>query len=104
MKTTSIDWDIDISEAQNTLLEMSVEKAVEVLGVSTRQYANMTTEERLDYVYDLQHHSPASLQEFINLPDEVEIPNGNWDDDSITEYLADQYGYCINGYTLDTNE
>ena len=104
MRTVSIDWSIDISEAQNTLLEMPITKAAAALGLGVHQYANMTTEERLDYAYDLWHHSPSALQEFSNLPDEVEIPDDSWDDGTITEYLTDEYGYFINGYVLDTDK
>ncbi len=42
--------------------------------------------------------------DFVNLPDEVKIPDDSWDDDTITEHLTEEYGYFINGYVLDTDK
>ena len=103
MKAYNIDWDIDIEEALEQLDEMDYKKAASVIGVSADQYANMTTGERHDYAYDLWHHCPGLLDEFVGLPSEVKIPKELQDDADITDWLSDEYGFCINGYQLDTD-
>ena len=103
MKAYNIDWDIDIEEALEQLDEMDYKKAAFVIGVSADLYANMTTEERNDYAYDLWRHCPGLLEEFVGLPSEVKIPKELQDDADITDWLSDEYGFCINGYQLDTD-
>ena len=82
-------------------------------------YANMSTEERHDYAYDVFRHSPAALEDFVGLSNEVEIPNeiisrydgvdvfadgeGSNDDfaEYISEWLSDEFGYCHEGFSLE---
>lgn len=144
MKAYNIDWDVDIEEALEQLDEMDYKKAASVIGVSADQYANMTTEERHDFAYDLFHHCPSELDDFMGLPSEVKIPENiikeieEWhpyygrcetckyysncnacsncnegseydfdlkhiNDQYITDWLSDEYGFCIKGYKLDTD-
>ena len=104
MKAYNIDWDISINEAIEMLDEMDYKNAAFVLGISSDTYANMTTEERHDYAYDLFHHCPGELEDFMDLPSEVELPEELIDEEDITNWLSDEYGFCINGYRLDTDK
>ena len=106
----NIDWDVDIEEIYDLLDDSTTAKAAELLEISPERYAAMTTEERHDYAYDKVHHNRLDAAEMIGLPDEVEIPEdvleyyeiSSIDDDmsDITDWLSDEYGYCINGYEV----
>lgn len=107
MKAVNIDWVIDVDEALERLDEMTYQTAAEKLSISADTYANMSTSERHDYACDVWHHDPAELEEFMELPDEVEIPSeidsdvcGDAYEQVVTDWLADTYGYYINGYDL----
>ncbi len=109
MKITNIQWDIDISDAIDALLEKRAEAAAEILGIPKEQYANMTTSERVDYANDLFRHSPATMEEIYDLPNEVELPEelakeAGTDDyeDDITEWLSEEYGTCVRGWNFDS--
>ena len=101
MKAVNIQWDIDINEAITALDEMPAEKAAKAIELSYDRYANMTTEERHDYAYDFFHHRPAALEEFMNLPNEVEIPTEITEEEDIANWLSDTYGFCHAGFELD---
>lgn len=101
-----IDWDINMEEIYEVFDAMPYKKAAEALGLSSERYANMHTDERHDYIFDCFHHNRTNAAEFVGLPDEVEIPDEfgitNTDDDMqyVTDWLSDEYGYCINGYKV----
>lgn len=102
MKATNIEWDVSDEELLTVLDAMTAETAAEKLGIPKDTYANMTTEERHDWALDAFHHNSTSRSEFVGLPDDVELPEGaeEWEDDEITDYLSDEYGYFINGYDI----
>lgn len=39
----------------------------------------------------------------VSLPTEVEVPD-NLDDDAIADYLSDEYGFLMEGFTLPTDD
>lgn len=39
--------------------------------------------------------------EKIDLPDEIEIPDGMEDEDEISDYISEQTGFCHYGYVLE---
>lgn len=107
LKATHIDWDVDIDEAIEKLDEMTAENAAKALDISKDTYANMTTEERHDFAYDMWHHSPATLDEFVGVPEEVVIPdplNPEWDEETISDYISEETGWCHNGFTIECNQ
>lgn len=105
-----INWDVDMDEIYELLDDSTTAKAAEMLEISPERYAAMTTEERHDYAYDKIRHNRLDAAEMVGLPDEVEIPEDildyyeitSVDDDMsyITDWLSDEYGYCINGYEV----
>lgn len=103
MKALNINWEIDFDEIYEKLDEMTAEKAAKALEISEEKYANMSTEERHDYAYDYFRHRIRAMEEFVGLPEEVEIPEGITDEEDITNYLSDEFGYLIRGYKLDTD-
>ena len=105
MKATNIQWDIDIDEALDRLDAMEVDDAAEELGIPAERYASMSTEERHDIACDKWHHAPGSLDDFMGLPDEVEVPMdllcSEDPDEYIANWLSDEYGFCHNGFELE---
>ena len=95
-----IQWDIDMDEVYELLDDMTAEKAAKALEISVERYSNMTTEERHDYAFDVFHHCPALLDEFVGLPDEIDIPEALNDDEDIADWLSDKYGYCHRGFQI----
>lgn len=106
MTVSNIKWDVDIDDALEKLSEMSYEDAAAVLGFSARDYANMSTQEREGFAYDLWNGSPSSMWEFMELPAEVEVPDEvlndyeEMGDEAITDWLSDEYGFCVENYDL----
>ena len=104
MKASNIEWDIDMDEVYEKFDEVTYEKAAKELGIPAERYANMHTNERHDLIYDTYHHSPGQLYDFLGLPDEVEIPAEiGTDEEDIANWLSDEYGYCHEGFSLDTD-
>ncbi len=111
-----IDWDVSIEDVYDKIGNMSIEKAAEWMEIPVDRLANMNTEERMDYTYDIVHHCPAKAEELFDLPDKVIIPDeiskelgvfdGNDgfedlnDEQTITDWLSEEYGFCINGYKI----
>lgn len=102
LKATEIQWDFDMDQVYERLDEMKPKEAAESLSVPFDRYDRMTTEERHDYAYDVFRHCPAALDEFMGLPSEVEIPEELTDDGDIADWLSDEYGFCHEGFQLET--
>lgn len=100
MVAINIQWDVDYDEVYEVLDEMTCEKASEKLGISKERYANMATGERHDYAYNVFRHSPAMLDDFFDLPDEIEIPEEIVDEEDVSDWLSDEYGFCHRGFEL----
>lgn len=63
-------------------------------------YANMSTDERHDYAYDCFHHNACDKAEFMGIPEEIQVPTGFIDDEEISEWLSNEYGYCHEEFNL----
>lgn len=48
--------------------------------------------------WDIEDEEDIELED---LPTEVEIPKGVTDEDEISDWLSDEYGYCHYGFELD---
>lgn len=101
----NINWDIDIEEAVDAAMELSEEEFKNNFGI------NIDDENAEDIVKDKFHHCPGLMDDIIGVPSSVEIPDEimkaaqDEDDDSIiTDWLSDEYGWCINGYGLSTDK
>ena len=99
-KVTDIDWSYDYEDFWHTLSEKTLRKQTEILGVPYNLYASMNYEEREEWAYDVYRRKPSVADEVLGLPTEVDLPDGYWSEETITEYLADTYGAFINGFTL----
>ena len=99
-KVTNIDWSYDYEDFWKALREKTTQKQAEILGIACELYAEMNYEEREAWAYDTYRRKPSVAEEVLNLPTEVDLPDGYWSEETITEYLADTYGTFINGFTL----
>ena len=55
--------------------------------------------------WDVTDGAEDMSQEEINevlesLPTEVDIPTGMWDEDEISDWLSDEFGFCHYGFEL----
>ena len=104
--------DIDTEGTVDYILNMTTDKASDLLGISRRIYANMHDNEKIGYIYDALTHNEALKAEILNLPDKVEIPTdvlkefieNDYDLDIITDYLSDKYEWLVNEYSLKLND
>ena len=101
MKAKNIHWDIDMECVCDILDEMSAKEAAKALELPYDTYANMTDEEKNDWVYDFFSNRPDALMEFVDLPSEVELPKNLTDEDDISDWLSDEYGFCHDGFELE---
>lgn len=102
MVAANICWIVDLDEAYEKLDSMPVNQASEVLEISVQTYADMTTPERHDYAYDSWHYHRTLLDEFMGLPNEVEIPEVLEADEDISDWLSNEYGFCHEGFDIVT--
>ena len=100
MKAINIEWDIDIEDGLCVLDEMTYKNAAEALGISADTYANMTTDERDEYATEVFEKSPSTLIEIVGLPDTVEIPKDLKNNEDISDWLSDEFGFCHKGFVL----
>ena len=100
MKAINIEWDIDIEDGLCVLDEMTYKDAAEALGISADTYANMTTDEKDEYATEVFEKSPSTLIEIVDLPDTVEIPKHLKNNESISDWLSDEFGFCHKGFVL----
>ena len=101
-----VKWDIDVSDVNEYLDEISEVKAARLLELPVRIYHNMTEEGRHDYAYDCIHHNKLRAAEILGVPEDVAIPEGIYDPEDISDWLSDEYGYCHEGFSIgcDTKE
>lgn len=100
MKAINVWWDIDMDEVYERLDESVPATVAEILDVPADRYARMTTEERHDFAYDVFRHCPALLDEFMGLPEEIEIPEELTDEADISEWLTYEFGFYHQGFEL----
>lgn len=103
-KAFNIQWDIDIEEALDLLGDMTSSEAAKVLGISVSKYDSMTESELEDYASSYFHHCPGALDDLFDLPQVVNVPDYLTDDDEISDWLSDTYGFCHSGFSLDTDK
>lgn len=98
MKIRNIKWDIDIDDVLETIDEMTVEEAAEVLGLPEDTYANMNTAERNDCIYGVFKRSPKAKADLLGLPSEVNIPD---DTEEIADFLSDKFEFCVISFEIE---
>lgn len=107
MYAYEIGWDIDIDEALEKFKEAGSQEQAQVVNLPVEMVQSADECLILDLARDKFHHSPGLLQDFMGLPEKVEIPEDVFDedeDDAIADWLSDEYGCCLNGFLLSTDK
>ena len=102
MKAKNIRWDIDMEGVLESLDDLSLEEAAKLLKVPYEKYAKMSFDERDDFAEDYFRHNPGALLELVDLPVEVELPEDLTDEEDISDWLSDEYGFCHDGFELES--
>lgn len=100
--SVSVVWDIDTEDILEHISDMTYEKAAETIGCNKDTYANMTDNERYDYIDE--YVSDAQRAEILELPDKIDVSLRDIKDhadDDFAEYLADEYAFCVKSYTFE---
>ena len=98
MRVTNIDWDIDLNEAVENITREGIVTESEFFQLTKKQCLSMSMDEIEDYVRDFFHHRPGALYDYLDLPEETTVPDELITDEDITDWLSDEYGYCLNGW------
>lgn len=105
-KATNINWeesDDEIDELIDEIIDgkYTDEEMMDMFGITAQD------EDAADTIRDVFHHNPGLLDEILELPDTVILPKEIWEcaiEDghcqAITDFLAEEYGTCMNGYDL----
>lgn len=99
----NIEWDIDIDEVLDSLSLINEQERAKALDIPLDKYLAMSEEERRDYATSHFHHCPGALYDYLGLPAEVTIPEKITENEDITDWLSDKFGYCLYGYVLSTD-
>ena len=103
MKVFNIMWDVDPVETLEDLKGLPRdEETANMLGVSISTVKLLSESQFYDYVLNLWRKDPTSLEQFLGLPNEVEVPEEVGDDEEdISDWLSDTFGYCHYGFEID---
>ena len=104
LKAYDIWWDFDKDQIFERIDETDSAEMAKIIGITPKQYESLSPEERHDLAYDKFRHCPALLDEFMGLPDEIDIPTELVDPEDISDWLSDEYGFCHEGFQLKTVE
>lgn len=103
MVAKNIQWDVDWDEIFEMInLDIfSKRKAIEAFQIPIKKFLTMSSEELEEYIYDKCRCDPILLNDFLGLPDEIEIPDEIIDEEDISDYLSNVTGYCHRGFYLE---
>lgn len=100
LKAVEIQWDIDRDEVYERIYSTAPKDVAVLIGMAPEAFEELSAEDRRDVAYDKFRHCPALLDDFMGLPDEVDIPPELTDSEDISEWLSDKYGFCHEGFQL----
>lgn len=98
MKVFNIQWDVDDDDIYDVIDKMCCHKAAAIFELSEDTYSRMSVSERHNYVHNYIQKNSSVISSIMELPDEAEIPD---DIDEPADFLSDEYGFCINGFSID---
>lgn len=103
MKAYNIQWDVNLDDFLEALDHMTTKNAAKSIGVSPGVYQTMPKVQIRDYARPVFSTSKTDIANYIGLPSEVEIPDTiEHDDETISDWLSDTYGFCHTGFELTT--
>ena len=102
MIAKNIKWDIDKHDATEFLLDsFTVKEIADFLKIDEQKLNNLSDDDLYDKVTEELENKPEHYNELYDLPDSVEIPEDLTDEDDITEWLTNQYEFCVKSYNLE---
>lgn len=93
-KVKNIEWDITEEELRDVVNTITPELAAKVPELTEEMLKD--TEMAVDYL----RRRPGAMYKLFNLPSSVDIHWDECDDDVIVNWLADEYGFFINGCSI----
>ena len=96
----NIKWDVDFVDFLETINGMTDGYASKALDCPIETYSAMNEEKFYDFVYKFYENNTDKLYEIMELPTEVEISSGIFDDEEVSDWLSDEYGFCHAGFEL----
>ena len=100
MKLMNIYWQPDIKVEVERALENAaeIEEKLNIEGFSDMEY-----DEQYNRLIDVFHHTPAVLDDLLELPSEVELPREFTEEDAVEyawEWLENEYGTAVEGFEI----
>ncbi len=93
------DWDRDmVCEKVDSLDTIADTISLFKLNPHAACDAEGNDEAIYDLCVDSLRHNRVTAEEVFDLPETIEFP-GTLGDEQITEYIAEEYGFCVSGYT-----
>lgn len=103
MLASDIMWDVDMDSVMEQLHDTPDEIAAAAIGQDAKSFAALSRDEKEKAVRTAFEADHKKLNAFCDLPDEVTVPDGMTDEDEISDWLSDTYGFCHLGFVLETD-
>ncbi len=100
LTVSNIQWDWTREDIESLLSQHDTTEMLRLFKIDDASVANCELHEGaiLDLCYDQLRHNRVTCEEVFDLPETIEVPS-TLGDEQITEYLAEEYGYCVKGYS-----
>ena len=115
MYVTNIEWDIDLNDAFEDFQNLTIEEQANMLNAPINDYKELLANVKKSYkiketfIYNARHNYFDVASSLYNLPTNIDVPQELIDEtedrqelaEYMTDYISDEYGFCIGGYTFD---
>lgn len=111
MYVTNIKWDIDLDDAFEVFRQnLTIEEQADMLDIPINDYKKLSIDEIEDtFFYKARHNCFDIADSLYNLPTNINVPqefinkaeNRQELAEYMTEYISNEYGFCIEGYDFD---
>lgn len=111
MHITNIEWDIDLNDAfEDFRQNLMIEEQANMLNIPINDYKKLSIDEIEDTFFDNARHNRFDIASSLyNLPANIDVPQefineaGDRQElaEYMTEYISNEYGFCIEGYDFD---
>lgn len=102
---SDIQWDWNREDIDSLLSQYNTAEMIRMFKLNDEDVDNCEIHEGaiLDLCYDSLRHNRVTPEEVFGLPETIDVP-GTFGDEQITEYIAEEYGFCVGGYTRSDDE
>ena len=93
-----LDWVTDeVKDAAWQVRDKMIDKIIAEVDVESLIENGYISEDSLSFIVSVEWDTDNEAAD--DLPSEVEVPY-NTDEDSIADYLSDEYGYCVKSFVV----